>query len=220
MHIFRVFITGIFISFLGALPMGTLNVSAMQISVFDGIRPALYFSLGALLVEIFYVRLTLVAMNWFIRHKKLLMGMEWLMLFILLALAASSFYSALHPSIKISPVLSNTIPRFWLGAGMSAINPLQIPFWFGWSTILAGKNLLHREEKIYLAYLSGIGTGTFIGLCVFIFGGRLFVAGMNTRQDLVNGIIGIIFLVTAIIQGIRMARHKDAISEMTGNKSS
>ena len=65
----RLFMTGMLISFLGTLPMGTLNISAMQISLSDGIRPALYFSGGAVLVEIMYVRLTLVAMNWFRKHK-------------------------------------------------------------------------------------------------------------------------------------------------------
>ena len=60
-----------FISFLGTLPLGTLNVAAMQISVSDGIRPALYFSLGALLVEIIYVRISLVAMDWVQRQQRL-----------------------------------------------------------------------------------------------------------------------------------------------------
>ena len=55
MKLLRVLVTGLFISFLGTLPLGTLNLAAMQISISDGIRPALYFALGALLVEIIYV---------------------------------------------------------------------------------------------------------------------------------------------------------------------
>jgi threonine/homoserine/homoserine lactone efflux protein len=64
MQLFRIFCVGLGISFLGTLPLGTLNVAAMQIAVTDGIRPAIGFSLGALLVEICYVRLSLVAMDW------------------------------------------------------------------------------------------------------------------------------------------------------------
>lgn len=217
MRSIRLFITGMFISFLGTLPMGTLNISAMQISLSDGIRPALYFSAGAVIVEIIYVRLTLVAMNWFRQHKKLLIGMEWFTLVIILALAVSSFYAALNPSVKSSPILSNTIHRFWLGVGMSAINPLQIPFWFGWSTVLAGRKVLVPGESKYIIYMAGIGLGSIIGLCVFIFGGRLLVDTMKTKQDLVHMTIGLIFLITAVIQWIRMARHKDAISTMEEN---
>ena len=59
----RIAITGLFISFLGTLPLGTLNVAAMQISVTDGVVPAMYFVLGAMIVEIIYVRVSLVAME-------------------------------------------------------------------------------------------------------------------------------------------------------------
>jgi threonine/homoserine/homoserine lactone efflux protein len=101
---------------------------------------------------------------------------------------------------------------------MSAVNPLQIPFWFGWSTILANRKLLLPKEKLYIVYIVGIGTGTMIGYGIFIFGGRLVVERMNTRQDIINMVIGVVFLVTAMIQWFRMAVHKDAISTMDDGK--
>lgn len=210
--------TGMFISFLGALPMGTLNISAMQISITDGVRPALYFSIGALLVEVIYVRGTLVAMGWFRKHKKLLVAMEWATLFIVLILAVSSFYTAINPSVKSNPILSNAVHRFWLGAGMSAINPLQIPFWFGWSAVLTTKGLLKREKNHYVPYVAGIGLGTFTGQCIFIFGGKWLVESLNTRQDIIQWIIGGIFLITAVIQWLKMVKQKDAISQMKDNE--
>ena len=76
----KIFFTGLLISFLGALPLGTLNVAAMQISVSDGIVPAFYFGFGALLVEIIYVRLSLVAMDWVRKQKTLFRWLEWLTL--------------------------------------------------------------------------------------------------------------------------------------------
>lgn len=214
---FRLFVTGLFISFLGALPMGTLNMSAMQISITDGYYPAILFALGALLVEMIYVRMTLVAMGWFRAHQKLLMVMEWLTLFIILVLAASSFYTAMHPSLKANPILSNTVHRFWLGAGLSAINPLQIPFWFGWSTVLTGKGLLVRQGYNYVYYILGIGIGTFIGFAVFIFGGKLLVDRLDAQQNLIQWILGGVFLITGIVQAARMLRHKDGISNINSD---
>jgi threonine/homoserine/homoserine lactone efflux protein len=211
---FRLFVTGLFISFLGALPMGTLNISSMQIAITDGYYPAVLFALGALLVEMIYVRMTLVAMDWFRAHKKLLQVMEWLTLVIILILAASSFYTAMHPTLKANPILSNSIHRFWLGAGLSAINPLQIPFWFGWSTVLTGKGILVREGFNYVYYILGIGIGTFIGFTVFIFGGKLLVDRLDAQQNLIQWILGGIFLITGIIQAVRMLRRKDSISNL------
>jgi threonine/homoserine/homoserine lactone efflux protein len=217
MSLLRIFFTGMFISFLGTLPLGTLNVSAMQISVSDGIRPAIYFASGALLVEIIYVRLSLVAMNWVRHQRRLLFALEWITLFVLAALSISSFYAALQPVLTRNPILSNTVHRFWLGVMMSAVNPVQIPFWFGWSTILFTKNILLPKESNYLTYIAGIGLGTLAGNCLFIFGGKLLVSKLNTNQHLLQIIIGCVFGFTALIQFWKMIRQKDAISTMKTN---
>lgn len=210
MKLFRIFITGLCISFLGALPLGTLNVAAMQISVSDGIRPALYFSLGALLVEICYVRLSLVAMDWVRKQKKLFRWLEWFTLLVIVALAISSFVAAANPSGGgRNVILSNTLHRFWLGVSMSAINPVQIPFWFGWSTVLFTKKVLLPRNDHYNTYIIGIGLGTFIGNAFFIFGGRLMVDKLNANQNILSWVIGGIFAVTAIIQAWRMFRCKE-----------
>ena len=68
---FVIFITGMGISFLGALPLGSLNVSAMQVAVTENIKKAIQFSLGVALVEIIYVRLSLTAINWILANQKI-----------------------------------------------------------------------------------------------------------------------------------------------------
>ena len=210
----KIAFTGMIISFLGTLPLGTLNVAAMQISLSDGIRPALYFSLGALLVEVGYVRVSLVAMDWVRTHKKIFVFLEWLTLLIIIALAISSFIAAASAHAAKNVILSNTMHRFGLGMAMSAVNPMQIPFWFGWSTVLFSRKALLPRKDHYNAYIAGIGTGTFIGHCIFIFGGRLIVDLLNANQKVMQWIIGGIFALTALIQLWRILRHKDAISKM------
>ncbi|HET6995332.1 MAG TPA: LysE family transporter [Chitinophagaceae bacterium] len=71
-HLWKIFFTGMLVSFLGSLPLGTLNVAAMQISVSDGITAAMLFSAGSLTAEIIYVRLSLVAMDWVRKQQKIL----------------------------------------------------------------------------------------------------------------------------------------------------
>jgi len=61
---FRIFFWGLLISFLGSLPLGTLNVAAMQIGIQESIQNAIWFSVGALLVEMIYVRISLVGIDW------------------------------------------------------------------------------------------------------------------------------------------------------------
>lgn len=206
MKLLRIFFTGMFISFLGTLPLGTLNVAAMQISVSDGIRPALYFSLGALLVEIIYVRISLVAMDWVLKQKKLFRRLEWLTVLIIVALAISNFIAAASPHQTKNVILSHTIHRFWLGAAMSAVSPAQIPFWFGWSSALFAKKILQPRNDFYNLYICGIGIGTFLGNAIFIFGGQLIVNSLNAHQNVISWIIGGIFAITALIMTWRILR--------------
>jgi threonine/homoserine/homoserine lactone efflux protein len=202
------------ISFIGTLPLGTLNVAAMQLSVTDGIRPAIYFSTGALLVEIIYVRFSLVAMDWIRKKKRIFRMLEWGTFMLVIALAISSFYAAMHPEQDKNVILSNTFHRFWLGVMMSAINPLQIPYWFGWSTILMSRKVLEPRNSHYNAYIVGIGLGTFIGMGIFILGGQLLVSQFKTHHLWINWIIGSIFLVTALLQLWKMLVKKDAAEHL------
>ena len=200
------------VSFLGSLPLGTLNVAAMQISVTDGITAAMLFSLGSLTAEIVYVRLSLVAMDWVRSQEKLFKILEWVTLAIVLALAISSFYAALHPSESKNAILSrSTLPKYLLGLVMSAVNPVQIPFWFGWSTILFTKKILLPRQDHYNIYIVGIGLGTFFGNCVFIFGGQLIANKISNNQHIMNWVIGGIFAVTAIVQLWKIFKKKDAV---------
>src|SRR6476620_7787590 len=205
----KIFFTGMFISFLGSLPLGTLNVAAMQIGITDGYIAAILFSLGSLLVEMIYVRLSLVGMDWIRKQEKIFKVLEWVTLAIVVALAISSFHAALHPKSGKNIILSSTLPRFVLGATMCAVNPVQIPFWFGWSTVLYTKKVLLPKNSHYNMYIIGIGIGTLLGNLVFIFGGQLIASKISNNQNILNWIIGGIFALTALIQLYKILKKKD-----------
>jgi len=216
MHpLLKIFFTGMLVSFLGSLPLGTLNILAMKISIEETITAAMLFSFGSLSVEIIYVRLSLVAMDWVRKQEKIFKILEWVTLGIVLALAIASFYAALHPTI--GDAKRDSLPamnRFLFGALMCAVNPVQIPFWFGWSTVLFTKKVLMPRKDHYNSYIGGIGIGTFIGNCVFIFGGLLIASKIRSNQHVLNWIIGGVFAVTALIQLWRIFKKKDAVHHL------
>ncbi len=214
MGLAKVFLWGMIVSFLGSLPLGTLNVAAMQISIQESISNAIWFSLGSLLTEMIYVRISLVGINWIRKQKSLLRWMEWITLAIVLALAAGSFIAAMQEHHSKNVMLNNTIHRFLLGVILSAISPMQIPFWFGWSTVLFSKNILQPKSSFYNLYIVGIGLGTLMGNFIFIFGGKLIVDKLNTNQSILNWVLGGIFALTAVIQLVRILMHKDAIDKI------
>lgn len=211
----KIFFTGFVISFLGSLPLATMNVAAMQISIADGFAQAMLFSLGSLIVEMIYVRFSLVALNWISRQKRLFKILEFVTLLIVIALAFAEFYAALHPSTSQNVVLSSALPKFVLGATMCALSPGQFPFWLGWSTVLFSKKILLPRNDYYNTYIFGIGIGTFIGNCIFIFGGLLIANSINANQALLHWIIGAIFLGTALYQIYKMIKRKGPVITLT-----
>ena len=216
----KIFCWGLMISFLGSLPLGTLNIAAMQIGIQESIKDAMYFSLGSLLVEMIYVRISLVGIDWVRKQEKLMKAMEWVTLAIIIALAVGSFIAAAGSGANEKNVLlQNNMHRFLLGMFMCAINPVQIPFWFGWSTVLFTKKILEPKKNQYNTYIVGIGVGTLLGNCVFIFGGKWMVNRIANSQQYLNWIIGTIFAITAIIQLIKILMKKDAVTKFKENKT-
>ncbi|MFL5809862.1 MAG: lysine transporter LysE, partial [Flavisolibacter sp.] len=153
---------------------------------------------------------SLIAMDWVRKQKKLFKILEWVTVGIVVILAAASFYAALHPATHKNPVLNSPLPPYVLGLVMCALNPVQIPFWFGWSTVLFTKKILLPKSSHYNSYILGIGLGTLMGNCVFIFGGKLIADKINANQHILNWVIGSIFTLTAFIQLWKIVKKKDA----------
>ena len=152
--LFKIFLWGTMVSFLGSLPLGTLNVAAMQLGIQESIQSAMLFSFGSLLVEMIYVRVSLIGIDWIRKQEKLMRIMEWITLAIVLALAAGSFYAALSSGDAAkNPILDNDMNRFLLGAIGCAVNPVVIVFWFGWSTVLFTKKILMTKNSNYNSYI-------------------------------------------------------------------
>ncbi len=196
----KIFLTGLLISFLGSLPLGTMNVASIHIAVQDGVYAALIFSAGAVLIEMAYVRIALVAMDWILKQRRLFKLFEWLTVSLLFALAAGSFVAAIRMSGLGNALPLHIVHPFLLGILLSATNPMHISFWFGWSTILSNKHILLPQNINYNSYVTGIGIGSMLGFSVFIFGGNYLVNQLQANQNIVNWIIGTVLLITASIQ--------------------
>ena len=201
MKLAKVFLAGLLISFIGSLPLGTLNVAAFQITITNGTKTAIWFALGCILIEMIYVRLSLVAMQWVARHQKFL---RWIGVFAFLlttTLAVLSFSAASSDIQNMGRVnFTKIIHPLLLGLTMSAVNPAQIPFWFGFSTVLFSKKILLPLPVYYNWYILGIAVGSVMASFIFIFGGQYMVNKLGTNEVVLNLIIGGCFTIAALFQ--------------------
>lgn len=196
---------GFLVSFLGQLPLGNMSFTATQVGLQEGFKKAWEFAIGVAIVEMVYLRFALIGMDWVVQHRMIFLGLGWLTVVLFLVLGVMAFVTARKQHAeKKALVLNNNIHRFLLGMMMSALNPVQIPFWFLWTSTLIQAKMLDVNTLSFNLFTVGAGTGTIAGLAVYIHGGNWLVNKLKTSNKTLNMVMGIIFLLTALLQLYRI----------------
>ena len=199
-------LSGFFISFLGGLPLGNLNVTAVQLALASGARKAYQFSTGVALVEIVYLYFCMQGVSRAHQYSAVFMILRWSMVFLLFIMAAHCFITALSKKggesdnkQKINGKPKITFTGFALGLALSAINALQIPYWTGWITIARQNNWVGMDYTAYLFILSA-GLGTFVCLTIFILVGKKLSSWLTRKKKALDMAFGVVFLGVALAQ--------------------
>lgn len=192
----KICFSGLLISFLGALPFGTLNLTAFDIAASQGFVSAVWFAIAVVLVELAVVRLTLFGNERLQINEKVMYYLIPLGAILLLYLAISNFIASagaaeVNSKIDLLPQLRST---FVLGLLLSGLNPLQIPFWMTWNKVLETKGVLKTSKTSYAFYLIGIGIGSLIGLGSFILAGKYLFTNYGNYSMVTNLLMGLLYL--------------------------
>lgn len=193
------------ISFLGQLPLGNMNMTATQLSVQEGNKQAWLYALGIALVEVVYLRISLLGMDWIRKNETLFLILGWVTVVLFLTLGILSFIAAKKQKKESKGLLLKTnMNRFVLGLSISAVNPAQIPFWFIWSTYLVERNILEPTMSHYNAFTIGAAIGSLAGEALYIHGGKWLIKKLKASDQKLNIFMALIFIATALIQLYKM----------------
>lgn len=205
MNYFLIFWLGWLVSFLGQLPLGTMSITATQITVAENFGNAWKYALGVTVIEVVYVRLTVSGVAWIVQHNTFFTVLNWLTVVLFLSLGVATFIQALKQQGEKKPLLlKNNLNRFWLGMTMSVLNPAQIPFWFVWSSYLINLRVLQPSFNGFNFFSIGCGFGTVAGLTVYMYGGNWLITKMKANTKILNVIMGVVFIIAAVAQLYRM----------------
>jgi threonine/homoserine/homoserine lactone efflux protein len=160
------------------------------------VREALVFSVAVVLVELLCVRISLTL------SKKVSLGNKYLLLLmpmailLLVYLGVSSFisYSDMGAASLSRPSLPLIKSSFLLGLVLSLSNPLHIPFWMTWNSILKQKNKLDTLPGMYTFYILGIGLGSIGGLLVFIYAGAFIFNQYQQYAPVIPLVMGCLYI--------------------------
>jgi len=188
------------ISFLGTLPLGTLNISVANLVFNHNTEGAIGFAFAAAVVEMVAVRLALMVVD----RLHILKNYYWLFrllsVVILLVLSVTTFVSASETEqFSVAFPLTDKHP-FIAGLTLSALNPLHIPFWMGWTAVLKSRGILSNNKRSYNLFVVAIGTGTMIAFSLYGLAGGFLIQLLRHWQSVLNWILGVILLLTAVAQ--------------------
>ncbi|MEM9361036.1 MAG: LysE family transporter [Bacteroidota bacterium] len=192
----KVLFSGFLISFLGALPLGTLNLTAFDIAASQSVTSAIWFSIAVVLVELIVVRLAIygnekLTLTDRIGNYLFPLGIVLLMYLAIVCFIDANQVSESGPKMTVLPQIGSP---FVLGLLLSALNPLHFPFWMTWTKVLSTKGILERSGKSYSFYIWGIGIGSIIALMIFIFLGKYLFSNYQDYSKVTNLLMGLLYL--------------------------
>ncbi len=193
------------ISFIGSLPFGVLNLTALYLSKNQGFLLSFHFSIGVALIELLFVILTLFCTkkinpsSIFFKFSQLIIG------FFLLIIAIYMLFNSNQQLANTIRVQGN-YNSFYLGISMSLFNLVQIPFWFSWNSYLIEKNILTLRTKSFFIYAVSAAFGTLIALSLFNYLGYLKSNFIEKNSLLIHYGIAVLFLSVAFFQIISGAK--------------
>lgn len=209
---FKVLIYGFTISFIGALPPGTMTITATFIGAKQGFFPGIIYSGGSVIAESLVIALLLLTMRWVVKWNNIYFLLQVFATIFLVGLTIGCFYLAsVNSKFGIIDIPYQLAP-FSSGFFISILNPLHIPFWLGWSSVLMKRNVLKPALLNYCSYITGIATGSMLSFIIYVSGGKYILDKFAGHQQLIILITGLILLAITFMHIRKLVLSKPVIA--------
>jgi threonine/homoserine/homoserine lactone efflux protein len=203
-----IFLITFFISFVGSIHPGPLNLSVIQTTLQKGFYPALLIAFGGVIPEIIYGYLAVEGVLIFEKYPVVFNVMQWAVVPILLGLGIQQIIASRKTKQEINyskTTDSSSIKGFLL----SLFNPQLLPYWIIILINYQNYNFLKISElSDKLFFVLGTSTGAFALNYVYAYIAhkqkeRIF---KYLNQSRFEQIIGWTFVLMGLLQTIKLVR--------------
>ncbi|HFC00406.1 MAG TPA: hypothetical protein ENJ53_06330 [Phaeodactylibacter sp.] len=193
-------------SFVGMLPPGMLNMTVIGLSIKKGFKSALFFGIGAALVEFFQSLLVIKfadkAQGFLDKYE---LYVNWVAVIILVALGLSFLFSKQKKeNIQEKEVEGNALSAMTKGITLAFANVLVYAFWLVQGIYWTQKGVLYDDWSILITFSLGIFFGSISAYTVYILLGEKILSKFDSFANNLNKILASIFFVLAGIQLIQI----------------
>lgn len=207
---FNHILLGFGISFVGSLPLGVLNLTAIEIAVARRFYQVFLFALGAIIIEYGQAYIALRFSDYMLSNPSINYVIQVGVIPLFFTIGVFYLISGYKKQkekkrpLKTSSKSEKKVPPFFKGIGLSMINPLAIPYWLAVSTSLKAAGQLNSNWEYTHCFLLGIVSGTFVALSLYGSVGEVLETKLKRFEKYFNSLIGLILVGLAIWQIYRV----------------
>lgn len=207
MAIFYNFLIGFFGALIGVLPPGLINMYAAKVTMKEGRKKGLLFSIGVCVTVMIQTYIALLFAGYIEMHPGIVSVLQKVALGIFISLTIYFIFIAkdTRREIRDSDSYSKT-SRFFSGMFIAMLNLLPLPYWiylgitfsvFGWFSF--------AQPELWFAVL-GSGMGTLGALAIYI---QFFKNRNDSRKFKINMnyIIGIVTAIISVVTFLKILKE-------------
>lgn len=197
------FSIGLVVSFLGSIPLGTVNLAVVQTTINSNFRAGFYFALGATIIELIYsaIAIKFIAVLLNNAHVELSIQIISIPAFLVLGI----FYYRKQNSSREVEIRNKK--SFYNGLLIGLVNPLQIPFWIAYGSYLLSNEWIRNEDSLLNMFIAGISVGTLLVLTLIALVSKKIIGRLDLQTNTVNKGIGVILFLLTAYQAVRVAQY-------------
>ncbi len=157
-----IFIAVTFISFLGSVHPGPVNLSVIQTALTRGKKPALLLALGGSLPEIFYATIAISGLQFLQQNLQVFEYFRWAVIPLLAIMGLVLLLNKPKEIVQQTSQPANY--RFFSkGLALSFFNPQILPYWLAFSISFQSNEWLSLETFTQkTAFVIGTSTGAYL----------------------------------------------------------
>ena len=194
------------ISFSGSLQLGPVNMHVIQTAINSNFRTSLLVAIGGCIPEIIYCTIAFGGSELIIHNKQWFNYFQIAAIFIFLIIGATALFKKYQ-----SKVIERSGPApFLSGFILGILNPMLITFWISVITFLHQFNIaVTKTVYTQVAFVLGTAAGAFLLLLTFaIIVTKNKPSFIQNNQERINKILGLIFIILAVIQFLKLILAK------------
>ena len=195
---------GIFISYLGMLAPGMLNMSALKVKLEIGKVQGVKFAFGAAFVILIQAGIAVLFADYFVKNPEIIEFLKIAGVFVFFILAIFFFILSRKKTNTNTKVEKGKY--FVRGALMSSLNVIAIPFYLAFSIFLSEKGLIVIKQPFIMLYLFGIFLGAILLFGTYLYFAKIIAKRVSFIARNINLILSVLFVVLGMITLIRLLK--------------